>query len=109
MYVVDPVERDARVVVSRTGDDDVRYRDVWVVVDGERSRDLCFGHHMVLKLAPGKHTIHASNGLWRTRPMEFEVAAGETKTFIVGNTMGALLGTLLMIGVVPPRVFLRLA
>jgi hypothetical protein len=87
------------VTVTRRSPNDVKQRQVFVSVDGERFAVLNFGESASRELSPGRHVLRAHNTLvWKT--IECELAPGEQAQFSVVNRPGfgtyamlSLLGT----------------
>ena len=87
------------MTVTRRSPNDVKQRQVFVSVDGERFAVLNFGESASRELAPGRHVHRAHNTLvWKT--IECELAPGEQAQFSVVNRPGfgtyamlSLLGT----------------
>ena len=90
----------ARVVITRTSDEDARERQVVLSIDGENVATLMFGGTVTRELAPGHHRLRAHNTLfWKT--VDFELQAGETATFSIVNRPGR--GTFGMLSVLGAR------
>ncbi len=91
----------ARLLVSRTHDADVRQRQVYVSLDGERLATLLFGESIEREIAPGPHTLRLNNTLvWKT--LHFEAAPGEHVEYVFANRPGRwTLGFLSLVGVAP--------
>jgi hypothetical protein len=91
----------ARLTVSRTHDADVRQRQVYVSLDGERLATMVFGDTVAREIAPGPHTLTFNNTLvWKRVPID--VAPGEQVEFVFANRPGRwTLGFLSLIGVAP--------
>lgn len=89
----------ARVTVTRRSPTDVKQRQVFVSIDGERFAALSFGESATREVLPGRHVLRAHNTLvWKT--IECEMAAGEDARFTIVNRPGfgtyamlSLLGT----------------
>jgi hypothetical protein len=97
---------DARLVVLRNAADDVRQREVLVFVDGVRVGTLTYGRKIVRAIPAGRRRLRVYNTLV-SRSCEFDIAEGETVTFVTGNrAAGCLLGWLMVIGAGPLTVFL---
>lgn len=92
-------EPTATVTVTRRSRKDVKQRQVFVSIDGERFAALNFGESASRDVAPGRHVLRAHNTLvWKT--IECELNAGEEARFIIVNRPGfgtyamlSLLGT----------------
>ena len=89
----------ARIVLTRRSSNDVKQRQVFVSIDGERVAALNFGDAVARDVAAGVHTLRAHNTLiWKT--LTLELKPGEEARFTLVNRPGpgtrvmlALLGT----------------
>ena len=89
----------ATVTITRRAPNDVKQRQVFVAIDGERFAILDFGESASREVPAGRHVLRAHNTLvWRT--IECELAPGEHAQFAVVNRPGfgtyamlSLLGT----------------
>jgi hypothetical protein len=89
----------ATITLTRRDESDIKQREVFVSLDGERFATLLFGETVTRQIPAGQHRIRAHNTLvWKT--IEFTVAAGGRVTFRLINRPGwgtyamlALLGT----------------
>jgi hypothetical protein len=89
----------ATVTVTRRSPRDVKQRQVFVSIDGERFATLDFGESASREIPPGRHVLRAHNTLvWKT--IECDIAAGEDVRFTIVNRPGfgtyamlSLLGT----------------
>lgn len=70
----------AMITVRRTAADDVQDRQVYVSLDGEEWGTLHYGRQLTREIAPGRHTLKASNTLVR-RTVAFDVTPGEHVRF----------------------------
>lgn len=89
--------QQARLTVERTGEEDVRTRQVVISLDGERVATLLFGERTSREIPPGHHRLRAHNTLlWKT--VEFDAVPHEHVRFNIVNRAGlssiALLGLL---------------
>lgn len=92
-------EPTARIVLTRRSAHDVRQRQIFVSMDGERIAVLSFGQSVTREVAAGAHTLRAHNTLvWKT--IAIDLKAGEEARFTIVNRSGfatrlmlALLGT----------------
>jgi len=91
----------ARLTVARTHGADVRQRQVYVSLDGERLATMLFGDTVGREIAPGAHTLRFNNTLvWKTVP--FDAKPGEHIEFVFANRPGRwTLGFLSLLGVAP--------
>ena len=89
----------ARITVTRRAPTDVKQRQIFVSVDGDRFAALEFGAAASREVAAGHHVLRAHNTLvWKT--IECDLAPGEDAHFTVVNRPGfgtyamlSLLGT----------------
>ena len=89
----------ATVTVTRRSPTDVKQRQVFVSIDGERFAALSFGESASREVVPGRHVLRAHNTLvWKT--IECDMTAGEDVRFKIINRPGfgtyamlSLLGT----------------
>ena len=97
----------ARVVVTRTSEEDAGERQVVLSIDGAKAATLMFGGTMTRELAPGPHRLRAHNTLvWKT--IDFTLQPGETATFTVVNRPGrGTFGLLSVLGARPLYLELR--
>jgi hypothetical protein len=87
------------ITLTRREESDIKQREIFVSLDGQRLATLLFGETLTREIPPGPHRIRAHNTLvWKT--IDFEAAAGERLTFRLINRPGwgtyamlALLGT----------------
>ena len=93
--------RPARLLVTRRSDRDVRHRQIFVSMDGERVGDLVFGESIGRDMPAGVHRVRIHNTLfWKT--IDFEAAPGETVHFETVNYSGrGFLHFVLILGVAP--------
>lgn len=92
-------EPTARIVLTRRSATDVKQRQIFVALDGERIAVLEFGDSVSRDVAPGSHTLRAHNTLvWKT--ISLDIRPGEEARFTVVNRPGfatqamlSLLGT----------------
>jgi hypothetical protein len=91
----------AQLTVERTGEDDVRTRQVVLSLDGEPLATLLFGQRTTRDIAPGRHRLRAHNTLvWKTA--EFDAAANEHVRFRIVNRAGfGSMGLVALLGVGP--------
>lgn len=89
----------ATITLTRRDESDIKQREVFVSLDGERLATLLFGESVTREIPAGPHRIRAHNTLvWKT--IEFTVPAGGRVAFRLINRPGwgtyamlALLGT----------------
>ena len=91
----------ARLLITRSREEDVRNRQIFVSLDGKSVGDLLFGEKLTREITPGHHTLRVHNTLfWKT--LEFEAAPGEEVHFSTVNYAGrGFLNLALIIGVAP--------
>jgi hypothetical protein len=88
----------AQLVITRDHPQDVQDRPVYLWIDGEKwDGVLRYGKTFMRELAPGRHTIKASNTLFSTTET-FESAAGDTIHYRCENglTSGGMVMVLMM-------------
>ena len=82
-------------------------RAIKIFVDGKYWVDIRFGNPESRTVPVGTHVIKVTNTLY-TRRVEFEIQAGETARFTVGNLLPGMLGSMMVIlGFVPYGLFLE--
>src|SRR5687768_8298376 len=96
----------ARLVVSRTSKDDIGIRGLELRLDGEFLDNLSFGKTIEHELAPGEHTLLATNSLYKQNAT-FTVEEGETARFEAMNVLTGLGRVMMAIGGGIYRVELR--
>ena len=85
----------ATVTVTRRSPDDVKQRQVFISMDGDRMAVLNFGDSVTRDVVPGRHALRAHNTLvWKT--LECDVKPGENVRFRIVNRPG--FGTYAMLG-----------
>ena len=99
------MEDTARLEITRDHPEDVQDRPVYLWIDGEKwDGVLKYGKTFAREIAPGRHTVKASNTLFRTT-VEFDAAAGETVRYRCENGLtGGGMIMVLMMGVAYLRV-----
>jgi len=87
------------VTVSRTHQDDIQERQVFVRFDEDERVALRFGESFTRPIGPGSHRFRAHNTLFR-KTIDFTVEPGEHIEFVIVNrsgrftyTLAALLGS----------------
>ena len=99
---IDPTQvPQARLLITRSSERDVKNRQIFVSLDTISIGDILFGEKLDRPLAPGRHRIRVHNTLfWKT--IDFEAAPGETVHFETVNYSGkGFLHFVLIIGVAP--------
>ena len=100
-----PEPRPARITVSRCSPDDVGFREIYVLVDGEEIAELPYGAVVTREIDAGLHRIRAHNTLFR-RTHEILFAPGDHVHLTATNRPGwGTFGLLGVLGVAP--LFLR--
>ena len=96
-----PPAPQARLLVTRSSERDVKNRQVFVSLDTHAIGDILFGEKSDRPIAAGRHRIRVHNTLfWKT--IDFEAAPGETVHFETVNYSGkGFLHFVLIIGVAP--------
>lgn len=87
----------ARVVVSRTSEEDVRQRQVLLALDGQHWTTLMFGGSATREVAAGRHRLKADNTLFR-KTLEFDLDPGQEARFVVASRKGPGSGVFLLLG-----------
>lgn len=92
---------NARLLITRSSERDVRQRQIFAALDGAAIGDMVFGQQIEKDIAPGQHYLRIHNTLfWKT--IDFEAAPGETIRFQTVNYAGkGFLNFVLIIGVAP--------
>jgi hypothetical protein len=92
---------NARLLITRASERDVRNRQIFVSLDGTSIGDVLFNESIERTIEPGAHYMRVHNTLfWKT--IDFEAAPGETVHFDVINYAGrGFLSIVLIIGVAP--------
>lgn len=95
-----PLEQ-ARLLVTRNSERDVKNRQIFVSLDGNSVGDILFGEKIDRPVTPGVHRMRVHNTLfWKT--IDFEAGPGETVHFNTVNYAGkGFLHFVLIIGVAP--------
>jgi len=84
---MDETASPARLTVERNGENDVRTRQVIVLLDGHPMATLLFGERASRDIPPGHHRLRVHNTLvWKT--IEFDAAPDEHVRFRVVNHAG---------------------
>jgi hypothetical protein len=89
------------ITVNRTSADDVGFREVFLLVDGQEVAILSYGESVTHELPAGPHRIRAHNTLfWKTKDVVLQ--PGEHARFMAANRAGfGTFGLLLMLGAAP--------
>lgn len=88
--------RPARITISRRSPDDVGFREIYVLLDGEEIAELPYGAVVTRDVEPGPHRVRAHNTLFR-KTHDILLAPGEHMHFTAVNRSGW--GTFGMLGV----------
>jgi hypothetical protein len=91
----------ASITVSRTSTEDVGFREVFLLVDGEEVAVLSHGETVTHELAAGRHRVRAHNTLfWKTHDVVLQ--PGEQARFTAINRAGwGTFGLLMLLGAAP--------
>jgi hypothetical protein len=96
-----------RIAVSRNSGRDMKIRGIELLLDGEFVGNLAFGQTYEAEIAPGTHTLTATNRMY-SPSIDFEVKAGDTVRFVVTSIpLGGLWLLIAMMGTVAYRVKLE--
>lgn len=86
----------ATITIVRNAADDVKQRQIYVSLDGERVAELMYGESFSHEVAPGPHRLRAHNTLmWKT--IDCTLGPGEHARFRVVNRPGPGTWSLLMV------------
>ncbi len=94
------------VIVSRADERDVKFREAIILLDGIEVANLAFGKSAELSVEAGSHSIQASNRMFKSKVLDFELPAGGQVEFSTGNISNGCFGILMLLQVAPPSVFL---
>ena len=75
------------MTVRRTSRDDVGYREIFILLDGQSLGYLSHGDELTREIPPGTHTLKAHNTLF-SKTVNFTVGAGDHASFIAANKAG---------------------
>ena len=93
--------KSAKLIVTRNNPNDVKRRQVYVGLDGEKLGFLLYGDSLTWNIAPGHHTLRVNNTLF-WKKVEFDAAAGEQVRFAINNYTGrAFYPLVLVFGIAP--------
>jgi hypothetical protein len=97
----------SRVIIRRTGTDDVGQRQIYARVDAGPTRTLRHGESVTVDVEPGSHTLKTNNTLyWKT--LRFDAGAGEDIEFAGVNKAGrTAFGLLALLGVGPLQLIVE--
>lgn len=87
--VIDELEKSwtATITVRRQSKEDVGYREIHVLLDGEKIGVLQHGDELTREIQPGAHRLQAHNTLFK-KTLDFTVGVGEHATFTAVNRAG---------------------
>jgi hypothetical protein len=87
--VIDELEKSwtATITVRRQSKEDVGYREIHVLLDGEKIGVLQHGDELTREIQPGAHRLQAHNTLFK-KTLDFKVAVGEHAIFTAVNRAG---------------------
>lgn len=77
----------ATITIRRQSKDDVGYREVILLLDGEHLAILHYGDTITREIPPGTHRLKAHNTLF-SKTLDFTVNVGEHASFIAENRAG---------------------
>jgi hypothetical protein len=80
-------ESIAWLTVRRTSDDDIKQRELYVSLDGERLGILLYGDVATIAVRPGPHQLRVHNTL-SPKKAEFDAAPGQHVRFRTANVPG---------------------
>jgi hypothetical protein len=75
------------LTIRRTSNEDVGYREIFILLDGQSLGYLAHGDEMTREIQPGRHTIKAHNTLF-AKTLEFVLGAGDHASFMAINKEG---------------------
>ncbi len=75
------------MTVRRKSRDDVGYREIFILLDGQSLGYLSHGDELTREILPGKHTLKAHNTLF-SKTVDFAVGVGDHASFIAANKAG---------------------
>jgi hypothetical protein len=90
---LDAVMRDLQkswtstLTVRRKSKDDVGYREIFILLDGQSLGYLSHGDELTREIPPGRHTLKAHNTLF-SKTVEFSVGVSDHASFIAANKAG---------------------
>jgi hypothetical protein len=73
-----------KLIIKRTSPQDVKIRDLYVLIDDKPEINLQYNQSKELDIEPGHHTIRATNRLFSKRD-SFKIGGGETIIYEVCN------------------------
>jgi len=77
----------ATITVRRQSKEDVGYREIFVLLDGEQIGILQHGDTLTREIQPGMHRLQAHNTLFK-KTIEFAIGVGEHASFAAVNRAG---------------------
>ena len=94
--------------ITRKSDRDIKIRDLFIQVEGEKEQNIKFGEVIEIPVPAGKVEMRATNRLY-FRDASFEIGPDETVEFEVANvaTKGPLSALMLITGTILYRVELK--
>jgi hypothetical protein len=91
----------AKLTITRNKPNDVKRRQVYVALDGEKLGFLLYGDSFTWDITPGHHTLKVNNTLF-WKKIEFDAAGGEHVRFAINNYTGrAFYALVLVFGIAP--------
>ncbi len=94
--------------IFRRSDRDIKIRDLFIQVEGEKEQNIKFGEEIEISVPAGKVEMRATNRLY-FRDSSFEITPDEVVEFEVANvaTKGPLSALMLVTGTILYRVELK--
>ena len=77
----------AWLTVRRTSDEDIKERELYVSLDGQRLGILRYGDLATVPISPGRHELRVHNTL-STKTDTFDAASGQHLRFRMANVRG---------------------
>ena len=77
----------AWLTLRRTAPGDIKERELYASIDGQRVAVLLYGDVATLAIAPGHHELRVHN-TWSRKKWEFDAAPGQHVRFATANLAG---------------------
>ena len=91
----------AKLTITRNNPNDVKRRQVYVALDGEKLGFLLYGDSLTRDIPVGHHTLRLNNTLF-WKKVEFDAVPGEHIRFAINNYTGpAFYALVLVFGIAP--------
>ncbi len=94
--------------VFRDSEADIGFREALMFLDDELIGGVDYKQILEIRIRPGTHTLQASNRVFKTERISFQVNPADRLTFLVANTGGPLFAIGMMLGMGIPRIRLQL-